>query len=247
MALREEFERMGNWLFRWRSYLPLVFIGLFLLALKRFSYLGHSHRLDQIWEIFCLLISFFGLGIRMYAVGCAPRGTSGRNVKGQRATFLNTTGVYSLIRHPLYFGNFLIWTGIALSLHSWWFLTLAVLVFWIYYEKIMFAEEEFLRREYGETFLGWASKTPVFFPTKLSLWQPPALPFKLRNALRREYSGFFAIISVYTILDILEELVATGRLGMDPIWRILFGFGLIAYLVFMFLKKKTNLLDVEGR
>jgi len=30
MALREELEKNGNYLFRWRSYFPLVMVGLFL-------------------------------------------------------------------------------------------------------------------------------------------------------------------------------------------------------------------------
>lgn len=63
MALREEFENTGNWLFRWRSYLPLIVIGIFLLALREYEYPGHSERLDHIWEVVCLIVSFFGLGI----------------------------------------------------------------------------------------------------------------------------------------------------------------------------------------
>ena len=115
MALREEFERTGNWLFRWRSYLPLLLVGLFLVALTNFRYPIGSYELDRNWKIICLLISFSGLALRMYVVGCVPRGTSGRNVTEQRAEVLNTTGIYSLVRHPLYLGNFLIWFGIILS------------------------------------------------------------------------------------------------------------------------------------
>lgn len=247
MALREDFERTGNWLFRWRSYLPLFLVGMFLLALRHFGYPAESHLLDRLWEVFCLLISFFGLGLRMYAVGSAPRGTSGRNVKEQRATSLTTTGLYSLVRHPLYLGNALIWFGIALSIRSWWLAGVTFLFFWLYYEKIMFAEEEFLRREYGEAFLTWARETPLFFPTKLSQWRPPELGFNLRNALRREYSGFFAIISIFSLLDLIEESILEGGLVADELWLILFPVALILYLTLMFLKKKTTLLDVEGR
>ena len=246
MALREEFERIGNWLFRWRSYLPLLLVGLFLLALKNFGYPERSHALDELWEIFCLFVSFAGLGIRMYAVGCAPRGTSGRNVMEQRASVLNTTGMYSVVRHPLYLSNFLIWSGIALSIRSVWFFALTVLVFWLYYEKIMFAEEEFLRRQYGDSFLKWANATPSIFPN-FKKWRRPDLPFELRNALRREYSGFFAIVSVYTVLEIIEEWIAEHRPKLDPLWVWIFLVGLVVYLVLMFLKKKTKLLDVEGR
>lgn len=247
MALREEFEGIGNWLFRWRSYLPLVLISLVLLALQHFGYPARSHKLDELWAVFCLVISVFGLAIRMYAVGSAPRGTSGRNVKEQRARVLNTTGLYSITRHPLYLGNFIIWLGIALSIRSWWLIGITLLIFWLYYEKIMFAEEEFLRREYGDTFLEWANRTPAFFPTKLRKWISPALPVSLRNALRREYSGFFAIISTFFILEVAEELIVNRKIKLDLMWVVLLVFGFVVYLTLMILKKKTNLLDVEGR
>jgi len=247
MALREEFESLGNWLFRWRSYMPLLLIGLFLLAFKHFGYPVGSHNVDRAWELFCLFISFSGLAVRMYTVGCAPHGTSGRNVKAQRANFLNTTGMYSIVRHPLYLGNFLIWFGIALSIRSWWFITLTALIFWVYYEKIMFAEEEFLRKQYGDSFLKWANETPVFLPIQLGKWKPAGLPFKLKNALRREYSGFFAIVTTYTVLEIVEELIADHRLELDPMWAVLFVLSLMIYLTLMFLKKKTKFLDVQGR
>lgn len=247
MALREEFERVGNWLFRWRSYLPLLMIGLFLLALESFGYSHQDAAEDRGWEIFYLTISFLGLGIRMYTVGCAPRGSSGRNVKGQRACVLNTTGMYSISRHPLYLGNFLIWVGIVSSVGSWWFVAIMVLIFWLYYEKIMFAEEEFLRREYGDRFLKWAEETPAFLPMKLRKWRPPDLPFKLKNALRREYSGFFAIIAVFFALELIEDRIAEGKFTLDLMWSALFVFGLAVYLILLLLKKKTNLLDVTGR
>ena len=117
MELRKKFENTGNWLFRWRSYLPLIVIGIFLLSLRGYQYLGHSEKLDHLWEIFCLLISFFGLGIRVLTVGHTPKGTSGRNTKEQVADTLNTTGMYSIVRNPLYFGNFFMGLGAALFAH----------------------------------------------------------------------------------------------------------------------------------
>ena len=247
MASREEFERLGNWLFRWRSYLPLFLIVLFIVALGPFQYLGRDPRWERVWEFVCLAISFFGLGIRIWAVGCAPRGSSGRNVKGQRATVLNTTGIYSLTRHPLYLGNFFIWLGIALSLHTWWLVGAVVLIFWLYYEKIIFAEEEFLRREYGDTFLAWAKETPVFLPIPLARWCPSELPFKFKAALRREYSGFFGIISALSLLKLVKDTIVHGRLVVDRLWLGIFLFSLVIYLTLMILKKMTKILDVKGR
>ena len=156
MALREEFERTGNWLFRWRSYLPLALIGIFLLALREYEYPGHSERLDALWEAVCLFVSFFGLAIRIFTVGHTPKRTSGRNTKEQVANTLNTTGIYSVVRHPLYLGNFFMGLGIALFAHLWWLTLIYMLVFWIYYERIMFAEEAFLTNKFGNEYIKWA-------------------------------------------------------------------------------------------
>jgi hypothetical protein len=57
MPLREEFSKTGDFLFRWRSYLPLLMIIVILLAMPHFEYPGHSEKLDDMWEIFCMFIS----------------------------------------------------------------------------------------------------------------------------------------------------------------------------------------------
>lgn len=246
MALREEFEKTGNWLFRWRSYLPLLLIVLILITVRNFEYPYQSHKLDQLWEIFCLIISFFGLGIRIFTVGCVSKGTSGRNTYKQVADVLNTTGMYSIVRHPLYLGNFFIWFGISLSIRVWWFTIITILIFLLYYEKIMFAEEEFLRRKFGDAFVKWSTRTPAFLP-KLKNWQSPSLQFSLKTSLKREYSGFFGIIVSFIFLDIIKDKVIYNKFEFDLMWLLIFAFGLIVYLTLMILKKKTKILEVEGR
>ena len=73
--------------------------------------------------------------------------TSGRNTsEGQVADTINQTGMYSMVRHPLYVGNFIMWLGIALFTASIWFVLLFIAVYWLYYERIMYAEEQFMRR-----------------------------------------------------------------------------------------------------
>lgn len=246
MALREEFEQVGQWLFRWRSYLPLLMFGLVLLALRHFSYPHDSHALDQLWEFACFALSLAGLGLRAATVGCAPKGTSGRNVAGQVADSLTTSGLYSVVRHPLYLGNFLMGLGVALFPRLWWVTLLYILSFWLYYERIMFAEEEFLRRKFGDRYVAWASRTPAFVP-RVTRWRPPALPFSWRWALRREYASFFALVVAFTVLEVIGDAVATGRLTLDPIWGVLLALSAILYAVLRVLSKRTSLLAVPGR
>lgn len=246
MALKEEFESSGNWLFRWRSYFPLLMIGVFFLTLQQFQYPGHSETLDHVWEVLCLSVSFFGMGIRVFTIGHTPRGTSGRNTKAQAAETLNTTGLYSIVRNPLYLGNFFMGLGIALFALFWWLTLIYILAFWLYYERIIFAEEAFLRNKFGEEYLRWADSTPAFFP-KFSQYRKPALSFSWKNVLKREYNGFFAVVIVMFLQETIGELYVNRKLEFDTGWIVLVGFSFITWLTLRMLKKYTTVLNVEGR
>ncbi len=248
MSLQREFQRQGTWLFRYRSYLPLVLVPLVLIALRDSEYLEKylGDLVEDIWEVLCVGISFLGLFVRCLTVGYVPEGTSGRNTKQQRADRLNTTGMYSIVRHPLYLGNFLIFLGMMMFTQVWWIVLLSILLFWLYYERIMYAEEEFLRDKFGRHFVEWAEQTPAFIPDPRR-WKRPDLPFSLRTVLRREYTGFFVITSSFTILEVSGDAIAEGRLEIDPEWLGFFAVGLIVYFVLRTLKKKTHWLHVKGR
>jgi protein-S-isoprenylcysteine O-methyltransferase Ste14 len=245
MPLREEFERSGQWLFRWRSYLPLVPLVVTLAAVALSP--RPDGRMGVAWDVFCLLVSLSGVAVRALVIGYAPAGTSGRNTaQGQIAEKLNTTGMYSLVRHPLYVGNYLMWLGILMLSRSPWIVIVISLFYWLYYERIMFAEEEFLRGRYGEQYVRWGEHTPAFLP-RLTGWVPPELPFSLRNVLKREYSGLFAITLLFPAVNLLAHYAATRKLRMDP-WQLgLLVVGAVLYLTLRTLKRHTRVLHVEGR
>jgi protein-S-isoprenylcysteine O-methyltransferase Ste14 len=248
MALREDFEKSGNWLFRWRSYFPLIIFPVLLIALSESTYLEREYgRLVKFfWEVFCVAISFAGLFVRCIVAGYVPKRTSGRNTKEQKAETLNTTGMYSIIRHPLYLGNFLIFLGMILFTGVLWFILFAISAFWLYYERIMFAEEEFLRRKFGELFLNWAEETPAFIPC-FRKWRQPVMSFSPKNVLKREYTAVFVITAAFTFMDIASDILTKGKLEMDLFWQISFAVALIIYLVLRALRTQTNILNVEGR
>ena len=245
MALKNEFCVQGNWLFRWRSYLPLLLVTLIGAAMKHPRFPFDSLAVHEVWEEFCLGLSFLGLAVRALTVGYTPAGTSGRNTRQQIADTLNTTGMYSIVRHPLYLGNFLIGLGIALVCWVWWLPILYSLLFLAYYERIMFAEEEFLDRKFGREFEEWAAGTPAFWP-RLSTWRRPRLPFSLRNVLRREYSGLLVVILGHTSIEYAEHVLLKNY-RLQTFWVALGGFGVVSYIVLRTLKRHTRMLDVPGR
>ena len=247
MALIESMERSGNWLFRWRSFLPLA---LYVLAVPVALWLPDGASPDfqtSWWWAACLGVSFLGLVIRAITIGYTPRGTSGRNTsEGQVAESLNTRGIYGTVRHPLYLGNYFMWIGIVLFVGNQWFTLVVTLLFWVYYERIMFAEEAFLRRKFGEAYLTWSESTPAFLP-KFSGWATPGVSFSLKNVLKREYNGFFAVFVSFALIDALHLYRATGAAGLSEHWTVLTAAAAGVFLILRTLKKRTRVLDVEGR
>ena len=107
MALINEIEKQGNFLFKYRGQFPIV---LFILAIP-FIYFTDSICLheENNFTLAAIVLSGVGFVIRAYTIGTTPRGTSGRNTKEQVAEVLNSTGIYSVVRHPLYLGNYFMW------------------------------------------------------------------------------------------------------------------------------------------
>jgi protein-S-isoprenylcysteine O-methyltransferase Ste14 len=247
MGLRTEMQRQGDWLFRWRSFLPLLFVPPLIVAIHDMHWPLGSHEAHQKWEIACLTISFLGLAVRVMTVGCTPKNTSGRNTKdGQVAESLNTSGIYSVVRHPLYVGNFLIGLGAVMLPMQWWVVGVYTLSFWLYYERIMMAEEAFLRHKFGDAYDRWVAATPAFIPNP-RLWRAPNLSFSPRNALKREYTALTLAVLLHVVIEVGEHLVIDRRLTLEPRWVVILASTLAVYFGLRFLKKHTALLQVEGR
>jgi protein-S-isoprenylcysteine O-methyltransferase Ste14 len=246
MALQEEFELQGNFLFRYRGVLPITILALAILA-----YIFHimplpakqTSSINELYSYCCLLITFLGFAIRIYTVGHAPENTSGRNTKSQIATELNTMGIYSIVRHPLYLGNFLMWFGIALLTQSIWFVLAFVFIFWVYYERIMFTEEQFLRKKFGDKYMKWAEQTPAFIP-KFKLYKPYRKKFNLRKVLRQEKTGLFLIFLMYFLFDEIGSDIIYDKIFVRPdFWMYGLIVAAVAYGTIKFLQKKTKAVD----
>ena len=77
MPLIEDLERSGSWLFRWRSFLPVVIVPAALYV----AYIDNNNPAfnDPRWLALCLGVGFLGQIIRAFTIAYVPKGTSGRN------------------------------------------------------------------------------------------------------------------------------------------------------------------------
>lgn len=250
MALQEEFEKQGLWLFRYRGVLPVIILVIgFLLfiqtELNPDSFFIKNSSYKIYFEMLCLLISLFGLFIRICVIGFTPKNTSGRTVKNQVADSLNTTGMYSLVRHPLYVGNYFMWLGPAILSGNLWFVVAFTLFYWVYYERIMYAEEQFLRNKFGKSYIDWSNKVPAFVPDFKNFIKAN-LSLSWKKVVRKEITGIFVLFAIFFVFDYVGVYLENEK-ELNPFLLYSMIFLLFAIAIIKVIKKYTNLLKQENR
>lgn len=242
MTLTDYLTSKGALFFRLRSFTPLLLVPLFYLERGHFRYPAQSHAADMAFELSCLLLSLAGIAIRVITIGFVPAGTSGRNTHRQKAEFLNTTGMYSVVRNPLYLGNYLIFLGVTLLSQSWELAIINALIFMMVYLPIIMTEEQFLSRRFEEVYAAYVSRTPCLLPN-MRLWSPPERDFSFRMVLRREHDTWFALVVVFAAVEHYREYVITGAPKLESGWLTLAVVFLLLWILLKLLKQKSHLLD----
>ena len=203
-------KNKGIFLFKYRGQFPLL---LFILAVPFIYLTDYSALSNQEQDSFmytAISLSVFGFLVRFYTIGTTPKGTSGRNTKEQVADVLNSSGMYSMVRHPLYLGNYLIWLGITIATFNIYFAIIMSLLFWVYYERIIFAEERFLERKFGNDYLNWSNKLPAFLPAIFD-FKKSDTPFSIITVLRREYASVLAAVIGFVFVEVFRTYYITDK------------------------------------
>jgi len=194
-----------------------------------------------------IAMSIAGQVIRAIAIGTSNKNTSGRNTsEGQVAEALNTKGIYSTVRHPLYLGNYFMWIGIVAFTFNIYFFIIVSLLFWLYYERIMFAEERFLERKFGDSYVNWSMKVPAFWPS-MKNHEKGEISFSMKTILRREYAGISATAIGFIFVAYIREWTILGKVPMEIKYVYWLAGALLFSLILRTLKHSTKILFEEDR
>ena len=234
-ALDEYLRKVGNIFFRWRSYIPLILIPLLILELHDLQRTFTNPYIEIIYQALCLVISFTGELVRILTIGFVPSGTSGRNTKAQRATTLNSTGIYSVTRNPLYLGNYLMILGISLFSRSWEIVFINSILFLIFYVPIILTEENFLLGKFGNVYSEYASKAPCFFP-RFHLWTSAENNWNWGMVIRREYSSIFSLSLSFVFVAHLRLYVINKEMIFSISWLVFGGVFLSIWVIVRILR-----------
>ncbi|MBJ04716.1 MAG: lipid A phosphate methyltransferase [Flavobacteriales bacterium] len=214
MNLKEKMLNLGQISFKYRGQIPLI---LFVLAIPILADTNNYIRINEIALLiikgFGILISLIGLLIRYFTVGTTPDNTSGKNRKEQIADKLNTKGIYSIVRNPLYLANYFIWIGIGIYSTSYLFIIIQSLFFYIYYLKIILAEEEFLQKKYGNDYTLYIQKTPIIIPN-IFLYKTSSIKLSIKKILHEEYSSTLSAILSFLYIDMLLKLFTFNEINV---------------------------------
>lgn len=191
-AERSTAARAGAVLFRNRSWLPVPFLLVALLA--------PAEPRGIYWLIGAVLI-VIGEWIRLAGVAAAGTVTRRRSRDVQR---LVTYGIFRWVRNPLYVGNFFIWMGFVVISGVLWFLPVAIVIFAIEYTLIVAYEEGVLESIFGPEYLDYKRQTPRWIP------KPPAVrergPHDWKEAWRSETSTFLQYLALVVIFGIKQRI-----------------------------------------
>ena len=185
--------RIGAVLFRYRSWLPVLFLAIPLLAKGDAS----ASR----WIIGGFLIA---AGELYRLAGVAVAGTTTRR-RSRNVEKLVTHGVFGYTRNPLYNGNFLVWMGFVVISGVLWFLPAAVLLFAAEYSLIVRYEEGVLETTFGRRYLDYKHCVPRWIPSKPDY--PPTGDANWGEAWRSEISTFLqyaVLIAAFVAKDLLR-------------------------------------------
>ena len=184
--------QIGAVLFRNRSWLPVLFIGVPLLV--------PGHMSATRWLVGGAVV-LVGEWIRLAGVAAAGTVTRRRSRNVQR---LVTHGIFGWVRNPLYVGNFLIWMGFVVISGVLWFLPLAIVIFAVEYTLIVRYEEGVLESIFGGEYLAYKESTPRWLP------RPPrdatAGTHEWGEAWRSEISTFLQYAALGVAFAIKQHL-----------------------------------------
>lgn len=184
-----------------------------------------------------LFIALAGEFIRILTVGFSHSGSSGRE-SHLRADRLNTTGIYSLVRNPLYIGNFFIFSGLIIVFTN----PLALLVMALFligqYYFIILAEEAYLKDKYGPEFDDYCIRVRRIIPS-FRVYRKNSRPFDAQKVLFKENDSLFNLLMIFLLLLLYKEKLHTGYIARPLAYILPAALLILAYIAVKIIKKRV--------
>ncbi len=195
-------SRIGGWLFKHRSSIPLPLVLVLLLVPAPVTGL----EAWQEWAAAGLAVVVLGEALRAWGVhhiGVISR------TRSDRLGPLVDSGPFALVRNPLYLGNILIWLGFAISARLLWLAPAVIGLLALEYHAIVRWEERLLESRMGERYREYMARVPRWLPNLVAgrAGGHPSAPFSWGDTFHSERGTLTAIVAGYMLLG-MKALLA---------------------------------------
>ncbi len=235
---------IGNFFFRYRNFLFIFFYALlFLPGWELFTEKRFGVNYYWIPVILGLFITVSGQLVRAATIGLAYIIRGGRDRKVY-AEELVTSGIFNHCRNPLYVGNIGMLAGVGILSNSAFYVLVMIPLFLFIYQAIVLAEEDFLRRKFGEQFDAYARRVNRWLPQPAGLMGTFAsMQFNWRRYIIKEYNTFHVWIGGIILLLLLKYPQLTGydTEKRNRLMLYLIPIVIVSYLFVRYLKKSGRL------
>ena len=155
---------IGNFFFKYRNQLFIFLYALLLIP----SPLLFSKEVfgDSFWKYsfwIGLVITTAGVAIRGLTIGLTFIERGGKDLK-VHADALITVGLFNHCRNPLYVGNNLMLLGLGILSNSLIYVVVVVPIFLFIYQCIVLAEEDFLKKQFGQSYAEYCARVNRWMP-----------------------------------------------------------------------------------
>jgi protein-S-isoprenylcysteine O-methyltransferase Ste14 len=230
--LKDVLAKAGDFCFdkRGMQYIPYALV--ILAEYKEFA----SAKESLPFEVFCFAIVMLGILIRIFTIAYVPEHTSGRNRGTQIAESLNQTGMYSIVRNPLYLGNYFIFLGITAMTQSWEIVIANTVLMLVIYTLIVLREEEFLVGKFGDEYVDFAQRVNCIIPS-FKNFVKPSRPFSLKKVIKNEHDTWLTTLFGFIGIELIRGYFEVSTLYLVPLWQCVLGATLLIWFVSKRLKK----------
>lgn len=184
--------RLGGWLFKRRTWLPLP-LALALLLIP-------ARPPSSLLELIGAALVAAGELVRLW--GVRHIGVISRT-RSDRLGPLVDTGPFAYVRNPLYLGNIALWVGFAFNAGLPWIAPAIAAVLGFAYHAIVRWEEGLLESRLGAAYRDYTALVPRWLPAPPASSHAPdvaSLHFSWRDTLFSERGTLVAIGAGYVLI-----------------------------------------------
>ena len=212
----------------------------FVIVLTGFLYVfpnlySQSKGFDNVLDVLGILCIVKGVLIRMAARGHKKKFS-------KKGGDLVTSGLYSMVRNPMYLGSCYLGIGFVLLVWPWWSVPIFLWLFYLRFNKQVLKEEELLTELFGDKYVDYCKATPRIFPSIKKCFKIKTKDIVDAKEIfsTKEVRGLLAWPLLAVVLEYFQEKVVFQSADLNQIagsflWTIVIY--LIVVVVYYNLKK----------